>query len=101
VPRQADLPGKTAATLELKGVVPADGGDYRVVAKTGGQTLTSAASSFAVVSSAPILSQSPGSAVRFVNGSVSFSTQSTTRIFKGALAMPKDYFVNAARPTSA
>ena len=68
-----DLPGKTAATLELKGVVPADGGDYRVVAKTGGQTLTSAASSFAVVSSAPILSQSPSSAVRFVNGSVTFS----------------------------
>ena len=68
-----DLAGQTGSSLTLNGVVPGDGGDYRVVVKTGGQTLTSAASAFTVASSAPILGQTPTSAVRFLNGSVSFS----------------------------
>ncbi len=67
-----DLSSQTASSLELKGVVPGDGGDYRVVVKAGGQTLTSGTSSFQVVSSAPILSRTPASAVRFLNGSVTF-----------------------------
>ena len=71
-----DLVGKTGASLVLDAVVPADVGDYSVIVKTGGKTLTSAVSPLAILSSAPQLVQTPVSVTRFLNGSAQFRAAS-------------------------
>ncbi len=67
------LNGQTAATLTLSNVTTNDSGDYDVQVTTGGQTLTSPISHLEVLASPPILTQRPADAVRFINGTVSFS----------------------------
>ncbi len=68
------IAGETAATLQLANVTTADSGDYSVEATTGGKTLTSAANHLEVVTSPPVLTKVPSSAVRFLNGTVQFVT---------------------------
>ncbi len=70
----APITGETGATLELKNVTMADSGDYSVEATTGGKTLTSAVNHLEVVTSPPVLTTVPASAVRFLNGAVRFTT---------------------------
>jgi hypothetical protein len=68
------LPGKTNASLVLNGVTTASSGDYTVQVTSGGKTLTSPASHLTVLTSPPILTQVPASAVRFVNARMSFTS---------------------------
>lgn len=67
------LSGQTGARLTLPGVTPANAGDYSVVAKVGASSLTSAPIRLEIVSSAPVLTATPQSVVRFVNGTTRFS----------------------------
>jgi Concanavalin A-like lectin/glucanases superfamily/Immunoglobulin domain/Immunoglobulin I-set domain len=67
------IQGQTASTLVITGAHPADGGDYDVVVKAGGATLTSDKASLVVISSKPVITLSPTSVSRFVNGSAAFS----------------------------
>lgn len=64
---------ETSATLQLKNVATADTGDYSVEATTGGKTLTSAVNHLEVVTSPPVLTKVPASAIRFLNGAVTFT----------------------------
>ena len=67
------LTGKTNASLVLNGVTTANSGDYDVQVTTGGKTLTSPVSHLAVITSPPILTRVPASAVRFINTRASFA----------------------------
>lgn len=71
------LSGATEGTLVLSNVTMGDSGAYDVVATTGGQTLTSAVNHLEVVSSPPTLTQTPASALRFLNGTVHFVAAAT------------------------
>ncbi|MCX6924288.1 MAG: hypothetical protein NT154_13905 [Verrucomicrobia bacterium] len=66
------LTGKTNASLVLNGVTTTNSGDYDVQVTTGGKTLASAVNHLAVLTSAPILTQVPASAVRFINARATF-----------------------------
>lgn len=65
--------GGTAATLDIPAVVAASSGDYDVQVTTGGQTLTSLPLHLEVQHSPPIITKAPASAVRMVNGAVTFA----------------------------
>ena len=67
------LPGQTGARLSLPGVTPSNAGDYVVVAQVGTQSLTSAPIRLDIVSSAPVLTATPQSAIRFLNGTTRLS----------------------------
>lgn len=68
----APLSGKTQASLVLDNLLLTDSGSYDVVVTTGGQQLTSPANQLTVVSSPPIFTATPASAIRFINGTVRF-----------------------------
>jgi hypothetical protein len=63
----------TNATLVLSNVTTANTGDYWVEATTGGKTLTSETNHLDVVTSPPVLTETPVPAVRFLNGAAGFS----------------------------
>ncbi len=67
-----NLPGKTQASLALENLLLTDSGSYDVVVTTGGKTLTSPANLLTVLSSPPVFTAVPASAVRFINGTVRF-----------------------------
>lgn len=67
------IAGATGATLTLNTLTTADTGDYEVVVTTGGRTLTSPVNHLDVLTSLPILTTVPTSAVRFLNGTVNFT----------------------------
>lgn len=67
-----NLAGQTGATLVLANAQVADSGSYDVVATAGGRELISEALALTVQTSPPIITQTPQSAVRFVNGTVTF-----------------------------
>jgi hypothetical protein len=68
------LNGQTASSLVLPAVSFPDVAAYDVIARVGTTSLTSAPINLAIVSSAPVVSTTPTSAVRFPNGSVRFTT---------------------------
>jgi hypothetical protein len=90
----APLTGKVSASLVLNNATTADSGDYDVQVTTGAKSLLSPSSHLAVLTSSPILTQVPASAVRFLNGRVSFvcaaiGSQPLTYQWKhGDLAIP-------------
>ncbi|MHC1762971.1 MAG: LamG-like jellyroll fold domain-containing protein [Verrucomicrobiia bacterium] len=69
----SNLDGETAAALNVWAVVTASSGDYDVQVTTGGQALTSLPQPLEVLHSPPILTKAPVSAVRMVNGAVTFA----------------------------
>ncbi len=70
-----NLPGQTASTLVLADAQVADSGTYDLVATSGGKQLTSEPASLTVLTSPPIVTRTPQSAVRFVNGTVTFAVE--------------------------
>lgn len=67
------ISGQTSAALTFPYVQPTDAGDYSLIATVGGVTLTSAPVHLAIQSSIPVITQSPVSASRFLNGVAGFS----------------------------
>lgn len=69
----APIAGQTGPSLVLDAVNPNSTGDYSLIAQAGGVSLTSAPLQLAIVSSAPVLTQSPVSILRELNGQAGFS----------------------------